>query len=217
MIPRIVLYNAVSVDGRITGFAADLETYYGEAMSWPTDAVLIGSETLLLSEEGFDLEDRRPSRKRKKKEGVLIVVPDSQGRVKNIQKLLDVPYWGEVIVLCSKSTPKDHLKYLEDRNVEYFVTGEDHVNIKASLEWLAEKHGVENLRADCGGTLNGVLLENGLADEVNILVHPCIAGGTKNVSIFKTANDMTRPLELELKRMEEKGNGLVLLSYEVKK
>jgi len=211
------LYNAVSVDGRITGFAADMETYYGEAMSWPTDAVLISSETILVSEEGFDLEDRRPTRERMKKEGVLVVVPDSHGRIKNIQKLLDVPYWGEVIILCSKTTPKDHLRYLDDRNVEYFVAGEDHVDIKAALEWLAEKHGVENLRADCGGTLNGVLLENGLTDEVNILVHPHIVGGTKNVSIFKTANDLARPLELELKRVERKGNGLVLLSYEVKK
>jgi len=215
--PKVTLYNAVSVDGRLTGFPADLEAYYGEAMTWPTDAVLIGSETVLLSEGGFDLEDRRPTRKRKKKEGVLVAIPDSHGRIKNIQKLLDVPYWGEVVILCSKATPKDHLNYLEDRNVEYLVAGEDHVDIKAALQWLSDKFGVQNVRADCGGTLNGVLLENGLADEVNILVHPFIVGGIKNVSIFKTTNDKPCPFELDLKKMEKKDKGLVLLSYKIKK
>ncbi|HSV42913.1 MAG TPA: dihydrofolate reductase family protein [Methanomassiliicoccales archaeon] len=215
MRPRVVVYNAVSVDGRITGFEADLEEYYGVAMEWPTDVVLIGSNTLLLSDHGFGKEDR-PPRSRKKKEGVLAVIPDSHGRVKNIKMLRDVPYWGEVIILCSRFTPKEHLEYLEKRKVEYLVCGEKHVDMKVALEWLAAEHGVRNVRADSGGTLNGVLFENDLVDEVHIMVHPEVVGGTTHGSMFRAGNDMDGKIRLDLKKVERKKD-LVLLSYEVKR
>ncbi|MBI5459465.1 hypothetical protein [Methanobacterium sp.] len=47
MIPLVILYNAVSLDGRITGFNADVELYYDLASKWNVDAVLMGSNTVL--------------------------------------------------------------------------------------------------------------------------------------------------------------------------
>ncbi|OPY34186.1 MAG: 2,5-diamino-6-ribosylamino-4(3H)-pyrimidinone 5'-phosphate reductase [Methanomassiliicoccales archaeon PtaU1.Bin124] len=216
MRPRTIVYNATSVDGRITGFDADLEAYYGEAMNWPTDAVLVGSNTIITSEEGFDKEDKAPSRSYKKKEGVLIVIPDSHGRIKNFRKLREVPYWGEIAVLCSESTPKDHIAYLESRKVEHLIAGKEHVDMVKAMDWLAKEHGVENLRVDSGGILNGVLLEQGLVDEVHVMVHPQMVGGTAHGSMFKATHEgKDTKINLELKKVEKKGKDLVLLSYEV--
>ena len=39
MLPHVILYNAVSLDGRITGFNADIELYYDLASKWDIDAV----------------------------------------------------------------------------------------------------------------------------------------------------------------------------------
>ena len=47
MLPKVILYNAVSLDGRINGFDADIELYYEVASKWDLDAVLMGSTTLL--------------------------------------------------------------------------------------------------------------------------------------------------------------------------
>ena len=41
------LYNAVSLDGRITGFDADVELYYELAAKLGVEAVLMGSNTVL--------------------------------------------------------------------------------------------------------------------------------------------------------------------------
>ena len=47
MLPRVILYTAMSLDGRITNFPADLDLYYALAARWNPDAILFGSETVL--------------------------------------------------------------------------------------------------------------------------------------------------------------------------
>ena len=47
MVPKVILHTATSLDGRITGFPADLDLYYTLAAQWNPDAILFGSETVL--------------------------------------------------------------------------------------------------------------------------------------------------------------------------
>ncbi len=50
MKPRVILHNAVSLDGRIEGFLPDLGLYYQLAAGFREEATLIGSETILKAE-----------------------------------------------------------------------------------------------------------------------------------------------------------------------
>ena len=50
MLPRVVVHNAVSLDGKIAGFEVDLGIYYGLAGRWPADAILCGSGTILAAD-----------------------------------------------------------------------------------------------------------------------------------------------------------------------
>ena len=45
MLPRVILHNAISLDGRIDGFPIDLQQYYELTATWKEDATLAGSET----------------------------------------------------------------------------------------------------------------------------------------------------------------------------
>ena len=47
MLPRVVMFNEISVDGRIDGFSVDMGRYCGLAARWEADAMLSGSNTLL--------------------------------------------------------------------------------------------------------------------------------------------------------------------------
>ncbi|MEN4017159.1 MAG: hypothetical protein PQ975_02715 [Methanobacterium sp.] len=53
MLPKVILYHAVGLDSRITGFNADVELYYEIASKWDTDTVLIRSNTVLT---GFNVD-----------------------------------------------------------------------------------------------------------------------------------------------------------------
>jgi 2,5-diamino-6-(ribosylamino)-4(3H)-pyrimidinone 5'-phosphate reductase len=222
MLPRVVMFNEISVDGRIDGFSVDMGRYYGLAARWEADAMLSGSNTLLnaygpeelLEEDGsaFEPPSRDPEDTRQ-----LLVVADSRGRLRSWHLLRKEPYWRDVIALCSRSTPQSALDYLHTRHVETIVTGAEKVDLRAALEELNARHGVELVRVDSGGTLNGALLRAGLVSEVSVLINPCLVGGATPGSIFR-ATDPAAPgdvIPLRLIHLEKVSDDAVWLRYEV--
>ena len=149
----------------------------------------------------------------------MLVVPDSRGRVRNWQTLREAPYWRDMIALCSNSTPDSYLDYLSKRHIEYIVAGDDHVDLRLALEEINDRYGVETVRVDSGGTLNGVLLRAGLVSEISVLIDPCLVGGTTQRSIFR-APDLTSPdgvIGLRLIDIEKLPNDVIWLRYEVER
>jgi 2,5-diamino-6-(ribosylamino)-4(3H)-pyrimidinone 5'-phosphate reductase len=224
MIPWVILYNAVSLDGRITGFNANVELYYELAAELDVDAVLMGSSTVLTgfgvtagetveeSEDAFkprmkDPEDDRP----------LLVVPDSRGQIRIWSELLKMPYIRDVLVLCSRSTPSEYLDFLDERYIDYLVVGYQHVDLETALDELNTNFGVKKVRIDSGGVLNGVLLRAGLVDEVHLLIHPELVGGTTVNSIFQAPNleDGDASIKLYLDNMENVKDDILYLKYKV--
>ncbi|MCC7559644.1 MAG: RibD family protein [Methanobacterium sp.] len=224
MIPIVILYNAVSLDGRITGFDADVELYYELASKWDVDAVLMGSNTVLTgfgvkagetfpeSDDAFqpwekDPDDNRP----------ILVVPDSKGQIRIWSEILKLPYINSVLVLCSRSTPREYLDFLDERYIDYLVVGYQKVDLENALEELNTKFGVKKVRVDSGGVLNGILLRQGLADEIHLLVHPELVGGSTPNSIFQT-NDTDgelEPIKLYLGGMEKIKDDIIYLRYRI--
>ena len=221
MLPRVVLFNEVSVDGRIDGFSVDMGRYYGLAARWEADATLAGSNTLLNAygpeesleddSSAFEPPSREPEDSRQ-----LLVVPDSQGRLRSWHRLRQEPYWRDVIALCSQSTPQEALEFLRARHVETIVAGAEHVDLHAALEELNARHGVELVRVDSGGTLNGALLRAGLVSEVSVLINPSLVGGASPGTIFRAADlAETGVIPLKLFHLEQVADDAVWLRYEV--
>jgi 2,5-diamino-6-(ribosylamino)-4(3H)-pyrimidinone 5'-phosphate reductase len=223
MLPRLVIHNMLSVDGRMDWFAPDLGIYYEVASRWEADAFLSGSETILtglaeLAAQPEDLpSDSSPRSGQRPRTGPLMVIVDSRGRIRQWAPLRNQPYWRDALALVSHSTPKEYLASLESEGVEYILTGEQHVDLRAALEELNSRYGVKSVRVDSGGTLNGVLLREGLVDEISVLIHPCLIGGTTPRSLFvapdlSSADDV---IDVRLSHVEELRDGVVWLSYEV--
>src|SRR5450756_2564825 len=51
MLPRVIIHNAVSADGRIDWFEADVGVLYDLAGRWHEDCALVGSGTVLAAPE----------------------------------------------------------------------------------------------------------------------------------------------------------------------
>ena len=224
MLPRVILHNGISVDGRYDWFTGDVGLYYELAGRLEADAMLSGSNTVLAAfasteapepaEEPSGGPQPNPANKRP-----WLVIVDSQGRVKNLPQLRQQPYWRDVIILCSLATPPVHLAYLAEQQVEHIVAGDDRVDLAAALVELKARYGLNRLRTDSGGILNGALLRQGLVDEVSIVLSPALVGGTSPRSFF-TAPDLTSTGEiipLRLVHLEQLRGGAVWLRYEVVK
>ncbi len=216
MYPHVVLYNAVSVDGRITGFDIDLGVYYSIVATWKEDATLAGSETMMKALIGSPDDSVCPVPQSGDSSLPLLVMPDSKGRFRHWNFMLSQPYWRGGIALCSRSTPAEYFEHLEQQNVAYFVSGEEFCDIPAAMRWLYDVHGVRTVRADCGGKLNGILLRAGLVSEVNILLHPVLAGSQNPLTLFSDiAGGQNGQISMTLMKYEEITPGCLWLRYAV--
>jgi 2,5-diamino-6-(ribosylamino)-4(3H)-pyrimidinone 5'-phosphate reductase len=221
MLPRVILHNEVSLDGRFDWITPDLGRFYQLASRWDEDATLAGSETFLAAYDREDAPegDTTPPKRDPDDPRPLLVIPDSRGRLRIWQQLRKEPYWRDAVALCSESTPQEYMDYLKGLAVEHIVAGDDHVDLRTALEELNARYGVKVVRVDSGGTLNGALLRAGLVDEVSVLIEPRLVGGTALKSIFH-APDLTSPdvvIELELTYFERLSDGVVWLRYDVVK
>jgi 2,5-diamino-6-(ribosylamino)-4(3H)-pyrimidinone 5'-phosphate reductase len=211
----------VSVDGRVDGFAPDVGLHYELAAHWTADVHLAGSDTILSATEEAQAQGETPLEPPQidpDDTRNVLAVPDSRGRVRTWDSLRQAPYWGRFVALCSRTTPQEYLDYLKERDVDAIVAGDDHVDMRAALEELSARYGAETVLVDSGGTLNGVLLRAGLVDEVSILVHPCLVGGTSPRSLFR-ASDLTaedQAIQLSLTHVEHVKDDIVWLRYIVK-
>jgi 2,5-diamino-6-(ribosylamino)-4(3H)-pyrimidinone 5'-phosphate reductase len=225
MLPRVILHTATSLDGRITGFPANLDLYYSLAARWEPDAVLFGSETVLAAvreNPGLDVPpehemiftppedvpDTRP----------LLVIADSRGRVRCWDAIRRWPYMRDLLAFCSASTPQEYREYLAGRKIAAIVAGEDRIDLRSALEALHERYRVKTVRVDSGGTLNSVLLQAGVVDEVSVLIHPVLAGGRPGPTMFDPANAGITGLQVPLTPVhtEVLASGIIWARYSVR-
>jgi 2,5-diamino-6-(ribosylamino)-4(3H)-pyrimidinone 5'-phosphate reductase len=210
----------VSLDGRIDWFTPNVGQFYELASRWKEDATLAGSDTILNPQEEVPEEDEtafEPPKRNPDDPRPLLVVPDSRGRIRNWHFWRKQPYWRDMVALCSHSTPRTYLDYLQKRHIDYIVAGDDHVDLRVALEELNARYGVKVVRVDSGGTLNGILLRSDLVDEVSVLIHPGLVGGTTPRSIFRAPDLISSEgvIQLRLIHVEQLKGDVIWLRYEV--
>ncbi len=220
MIPRVIMHVAASIDGRIDWGISPNNPYYDVIRSFHADLDLVGSATMLSAPvpddpqavygEAYDAWANDPARP-------MLAIVDSRGQVRNWHLLRKLPWWRAQVALCSEFTPAEYLQYLQGIGVEYVVTGKDKVDLRQALEELNARYGTQVVRADCGGTLNGVLLRAGLVTDVSVIVNPSLVGGTSPRTMF-AAPDLPSEegvVRLKLLSVEKLNDEFAWLRYEV--
>jgi 2,5-diamino-6-(ribosylamino)-4(3H)-pyrimidinone 5'-phosphate reductase len=216
MLPRVIVHNALSVDGRTVGFEPNLELFYGLASTWQEDVTLAGSETIIAASRlNFD-EPMPPAGavNDPASEGLLAVV-DSRGRVKSWRQVKAWPFWSRFVSIGSSTTPGEHLRYLEYQSVDSLIAGHERVDLRIALEELNQRYGAQTVRVESGGWLNGALLEQGLVDEVSVVTHPVLVGGFSPATLFRSSHlaDPANLINLELAECKSLDGGYIWLRY----
>ncbi len=220
MIPHVIMHIETSVDGRIDWGMAPGSPYYDVVRDFHADADLSGTGTMLAAPmpddpaaeygEAYEQWSKLTDKPR-------LAVVDSRGQIRNWEALKKMPWWSGLISLCSEATPAEHLRYLQDAEIDYIVAGKDKVDLRTALEELNARYGIRTVRLDCGGTLNGVLLRAGLVSEVSVIVNPTLIGGSSPKTMF-AAPDLASEvgvLRLKLLHVERINGDFVWLRYEV--
>ena len=216
MLPNIILHNSIGLDGSLTDFDVNMELHYQIAGKFKPDAHLIGSNTIKVGIElyGNALPEEKndfikPQRDKKLPYWIII---DTKGILEGLlHEVRRFEFCKDVVVLISNNTPENYIEYLKKRDFDFHIVGKDHINLKNSLEFLFNNYSIKNLLTDCGRILSNLLLNQGLVNEISLLLHPVIVGD-KSYNIF---NDVNKKIQLKLLKNEAFDKDHIWLAYKV--
>ncbi len=199
MRPYIIIHNSISIDGSLTNFDVNMELHYQIAGNYKPDSHLIGSNTI---KKGIDLYGKiSPEKKIDFKKPIrdknlpYWVIIDSTGKLKGLlHEVRKFEFCKDVIILLSKTTPVEYIKYLDERDYNYYITGEKKINLKKSFEYLFNKYKSKKILVDTGRILGNILINQGFVNEISLLIHPAIVG-KKCYNMFTNVDDANFKLD----------------------
>ena len=215
---KTIMHNSVSLDGSFISFDVDMGLHYQIASRFKADAHLIGSETVKAGGDLYGIPSEKESDfiKPERGEGLPYwIIVDSKGKTKGLlHTCRSFELCKDVIVLISRETNADFINYLKERNYDYLICGERHVNLKTAYDILSVNYKIDTIMVDSGPTLNGVLLDAGLIDEISLLVFPVLVG-KRSDKLLAQINIGNHNVSLKLLDQEHLDNGIVSLRYQV--
>lgn len=218
MLPRVILHVEASLDGRIDWIRPDIWRFYGLAARFREDAILTGADTLIEG-PGLPAEDdaEPPPPEAIGGDAPLLAVVDSRCRFTTWNWLRKQQHWRDAVALVSGATPRAARERLDGQGVTTLATGGDRVDLRAALELLNERYGVQTVRVDSGGALSGALLRAGLLPEVSVLLEPVLVGGVTPRTFVRGPDpaSFADVASLRLAGLEQFDDGLVWLRYDV--
>jgi len=219
MLPKVIIHNSVSIDGSLSSFEPNMELHYQIAGLYKPDVHLIGSNTIAAGIElyGDGIPPEQPSdfqKPRRNKNLPAWVIIDTKGKLEGkLHTCRRFDMCRDVIVLVSKTTPRHYLRYLDDRQYDYHCVGTNAVDLRQALLLLSKKYHAKTVVTDTGRILGNHLLDQGLVDEISLLVHPVIVG----VQSYNMFNDIQGNLTVRLVKCERLKQQYVWVVYRIKK
>jgi 2,5-diamino-6-(ribosylamino)-4(3H)-pyrimidinone 5'-phosphate reductase len=186
---KIIMHNSISLDDSFLNFEVNMDLHYKIAEAFNVDAHLIGSKTAKKGTEIYGKlsnEEKKDFIKPKKDEGLPYwIIPDTKGLLMGLlHEYRRFEFCRDVVILLSENTPLEYLDYLKERNYDNYVIGNEKVDLKKAIMILSSKYNIKTILTDSGQKLNCHLLNQGLIDEISLLISPEIIG-RKSQYLFK--------------------------------
>ena len=222
--PYIICHMMTSLDGRIdcamTSQLPGVSDYYEtlNALNVPTTVSGRVTAELEMPEPGtFKATDTAPLGKedfsKKTDAAGYEIVVDTHGKLLwQDASEMEKPY----LIITSEQTAKEYLKYLDGKNISWIACGNEKVDLSRAAEILFEEFGVKRMGIVGGAAINTAFLNDGLLDEISILVGAGIDGRAEMPYVFD-GRKMSHPLtHLTLSDVKKFESGAVWLRYKTK-
>jgi len=221
--PYIICHMMTSADGRIdcamTEQLPGVSDYYKTLGGLNVSSTLSGRVTaeLEMADKGF-FEATDPTeygkegfKKNSDADGYEIVT-DTNGKLLWHNADDEKPY----LIITSENVTCEYLRYLDENGISWIACGKDKIALPRACEILYESFGVERMGVVGGPAINTAFLNNGLLDEISLLIGAGIDGRADMPSVFD-GRDMSYPLTaLRLTDVEKFDSGAVWLRYKTK-
>lgn len=121
---------------------------------------------------------------------------------------------AHVIEVATDSTSKAYLGYLREHGISYILAGKKELDCRLAAEKLYDLFGIETVLICGGGMINWTFMQQGMVDELSLLLTPAADGEPDTPSVFEAGAFLKTsvPVEFELEDVQRLGkNGLRLV------
>lgn len=122
-----------------------------------------------------------------------------------------------ILVLTSEEASKEYLDYLKERHISWIACGKERVDLKRACEILFDAFNVRRMIVVGGGHINAGFLEEGLLDEISILIGAGIDGRANMTSVFDGLKEDRDVTPLKLESVEKFNDDSVWIRYKVER
>lgn len=124
-----------------------------------------------------------------------------------------------IVELLTEQVSDAYLNYLQKRKISYLFAGNEELDFKIALEQLANLFPIKTLMLEGGGHLNGSFLNEGMIDELSLLLIPVADGTAQTTSLFEVnKNQLKNPASLfKLKDVKQVEAGTLWMRYSIQK
>lgn len=120
-----------------------------------------------------------------------------------------------LVVLDMRTATPRYLTYLRKMGLSYLVV-ENIMHIDNVLQNINKEFEIRSISLQGGGIMNGSMLNNGMIDELSLVIYPRLDCQKNSVSIFDgTIAELVAKKTLNLLSVQQKENGVVWLRYKV--
>ena len=233
--PYIICHMVTALDGKITGPYMDTpeaesasEEYerinrFYHPQAWVNGRVTVDENFTFYKKP--DLPEHAPMFPREdfiaQKAENYIVAIDPYGRLgweKN-----HVEYAGRpkayVIEVLTCQADNSYLAFLRERNISYIFAGEKTISCKLAVQKLKSLFGIERLKLSGGGIVNWSFAQEGLIDELSLIIAPTADGASDTPTLFERRPEVPfhGAVSFSLKSAEAVKGGCVWLRYLAKR
>jgi riboflavin biosynthesis pyrimidine reductase len=120
-----------------------------------------------------------------------------------------------IIEVLTEQVSDEYLYYLQQKGISYIFAGEKDIDFRVALDQLVALFPIKTLMLEGGGHLNGSLLNEGLIDELSLMMLPIADGTPKSPTTFEVSDYLTKgpATLLKLKEVKQLENDVVWLKY----
>jgi len=124
-----------------------------------------------------------------------------------------------IIEVLTEQVSDEYLSYLQQKGISYIFAGKEEVDFKSALVQLGELFPIQTIMLEGGGHVNGSLLNEGLIDELSILIIPIADGTPKTPTTFEVSEYLQKKPAtlLDLVEVSQLEADVLWLRYRVKR
>lgn len=125
---------------------------------------------------------------------------------------------SHIVEVLTEQVSNAYKDFLRKKKISYIITGKDQIDYEIMLDKFYNLFNIKRMMVGGGGTMNWSFVQNGLVDEVSVILAP-IANGNPDAHRFFAAKEPysnIHELAFQLKSVKELEHGTLWIRYSVK-